>query len=73
MVIRTLSEIAINVGIVDTSSVEHIMKDPLYRVLIRCSYDLNLLYSIRPKVFEQIETVPQVAHDEDTYSTSNMT
>ena len=30
------------------------------------------IYSTRPKVFEQIEFVTQVAHDRDTYATSNI-
>ena len=29
-------------------------------------------YSTRPKVFEQIEFVPQVAHGKDTYATLNI-
>ena len=30
------------------------------------------IYSTRPKVFEHIEFVAQVAHDKDTYATSDI-
>ena len=36
------------------------------------SIAFEVFYSTPPKVFEQIVSVPQVAHDRDTYATSNI-